>query len=199
MKPLESASAFPGSEPRVPSGVARMEPELANPEPGTRIAAIHDCWNLIGVEGNRTCRELLKFTHCRNCPVYSAAGMQLLDRPISAGYRREHAEHYAQQKRITQATRLSVVIFRLANEWLALPTTVVQEVSPPCKIPQTDSRTTDGISKSERRPMHSLPHRRGGVAPGLVNVRGELLVCVSAARLLGVPSSEFRVPGSAVP
>jgi chemotaxis-related protein WspD len=34
--------------------------------------------------------------------------------------------------------------------------------------------------------VHSLPHRRHGVVLGLVNVRGELLLCVSVGRLLGL-------------
>jgi chemotaxis-related protein WspD len=134
---------------------------------GDSLAPVYDCWNTIGVEGNATCRELVKYIHCRNCPVYSAAGLQLLDRPLPADYRSERAAHYAQQKRITQPARLSVVIFRLAHEWLALPTTVFVEVA-------------------ERRAMHSLPHRRRGLAMGLVNVRGELLICASLARLLGM-------------
>ena len=39
---------------------------------------------------------------------------------------------------------------------------------------------------AERRVIHSLPHRRTGIVLGVVNVRGELLVCVSLAQLLGV-------------
>src|SRR5688572_24784638 len=122
------------------------------------FAPVHDCWNRIGVEGNATCRELAKYIHCRNCPVYSAAGLQLLDRPLPADYRRERAEHYAQRKTISRPARLSVVVFRIAGEWFALPTTAFQEVV-------------------EHRAMHTLPHRRRGLALGLVNVRGELLVC----------------------
>ncbi len=161
-----------------------LEPSAVRLQPsGETSAPIHDCWNMIGVEGNRTCRELLKFIHCRNCPVYSAAGLQLLDRPLPAEFRRERAAHYAQAKKIAQPDRFSVVIFRLASEWLALPTTVFQEVA-------------------EHRGMHSLPHRRRGVALGLVNVRGELLVCASVARLLGIEAevrdqkSEGRSPTS---
>lgn len=45
---------------------------------------------------------------------------------------------------------------------------------------------------AERRLVHSLPHRRQGVALGLVNVRGELLVCVSLGRLLGLESLSHR-------
>lgn len=128
---------------------------------------VNDCWNIIGVEGNGTCRELQKFIHCRNCPVYSAAGIQLLDQPLTLEYKRERTGHYAVAKKLTQPAKTSVVIFRLGPEWLALPTVVFQEVA-------------------QRRTIHSLPHRRRSIALGLVNIRGELLVCASLARLLGL-------------
>ena len=146
------------------SGVAELQPTSGT---GGLPAQIHDCWNTIGVEGNGTCRELQKFIHCRNCPVYSAAGIQLLDRPLPADYRREWTEHFAQGKKLSTPAKTSVVLFRLGREWLALPTPLFQEVA-------------------ERRAMHTLPHRRGGVVLGLVNVRGELLICASLGRLLGL-------------
>jgi len=130
-------------------------------------AQVHDCWNTIGVEGNATCRELQKFIHCRNCPVYSAAGLQLLDRPLTAEHRREWTQHFAAKKTTTTPARISVVVFRVCWEWLALPTTALQEVA-------------------ERRVMHTFPHRRRSVALGLVNIRGELLICASVARLFGL-------------
>ncbi|MEM7650108.1 MAG: chemotaxis protein CheW, partial [Cyanobacteria bacterium P01_A01_bin.70] len=34
----------------------------------------HDCWNQIGVRGDRTCPTLETVIHCHNCPVYSQAG-----------------------------------------------------------------------------------------------------------------------------
>lgn len=128
---------------------------------------IHDCWNRIGVEGNGTCQELLRYVHCRNCPVYSAAGLRLLDRRLTSDYRREQTEHYAARKKLTTPAKISVLIFRLGLEWFALPSLALQEVA-------------------ENRPMHSLPPRRRSVAIGLVNVRGELLVCASLSRLLGL-------------
>jgi len=39
---------------------------------------------------------------------------------------------------------------------------------------------------ADLRAIHSLPHRRSGVVLGLANVRGELIVCVSLAQLLGI-------------
>src|SRR6185503_2326966 len=108
----------------------------------------------------------------------AAAAIQLLDRPVIADYRREWSEHYAAEKKLTAPAKTSVVIFRIRSEWLALPTHAFQEVA-------------------ERRAMHSLPHRRRDLVLGLVNVRGELLVCVSLGRLLGlaglVTSDERRV------
>ena len=55
----------------------------------TPTAEIYDCWNQIGVEGDGSCADLEKFIHCRNCPVYANAGLQLLNRPLPPEYRRE--------------------------------------------------------------------------------------------------------------
>lgn len=133
------------------------------------------CWSEIGVYGNNRCSELAKFTHCRNCPVYSSAGVQLLNRPLPSDYRREWSEHFSQRKKLLAHTNASAVLFRLGAEWFALPTEVLQEVA-------------------ERRRIHSLPHRRQSIVLGLANVRGELLICVSLGHLLGLeklPSREL--------
>ncbi len=151
--------------------VARVASEMPAP--------IHDCWNVIGVSGNGTCRELARHVHCRNCPVYSAAAKQLLDRPVSADYRREWTEHFARSKKLTTPAKTSAVIFRIGPEWLALPTQAFQEVA-------------------EKRAMHTLPHRRRGIVLGLVNVRGELLICASLGRLLGLEPEAKRAKPRAV-
>jgi chemotaxis-related protein WspD len=130
--------------------------------------------------------------HCRNCPVYARAGALLLNRPLPADYRRAWTAHYANAKRGTgngesgsafrvpgsAFNRTSVTLFRLGPEWLALETTLFQEVA-------------------EHRLLHSLPHRRQGVVLGLVNVRGELLICISLARLLAL--EDDAPPGRARP
>ena len=128
---------------------------------------LYDCWNKIGVYGNGACAELPEFIHCRNCPVYSKSGRQLLDRKPPAGYQREWTEHFAREKHVTAPAKASALLFRISNEWLALPTQAFQEVA-------------------ERRAIHSLPHRRQGIVLGLTNVRGELVICVSLGRLLGI-------------
>ena len=57
------------------------------------------------------------------------------------------------------------MIFRLGGEWLALPVRLFQEVTQPCVI-------------------HSIPHRTNELFLGLVNIRGEILMCVSLNHLL---------------
>jgi chemotaxis-related protein WspD len=132
------------------------------------------CWNDIGVQGNRSCAKLEEVIHCRNCPVYFRAGVHLLDRPLLPEYRRAWTEHYAQKRALATPAKTSALLFRVSTEWLALPTAAFQEVA-------------------ERRLVHSLPHRRDGVVLGLVNVRGELLLCVSLADLLGLQRSSLRL------
>jgi chemotaxis-related protein WspD len=151
-------------------------------EPPRRLAdgdasEVHACWNEIGVHGDGTCPELQKHLLCRNCPVYSTAGVQLLNRPLPAEYRRQRNADFALQKRPAAPRLGSAVVFRITTEWFALPTEVFQEAA-------------------EERPVHTLPHRRTGIVLGLVNIRGELLICVSLSRVLGLePSLPARTPG----
>lgn len=125
------------------------------------------CWNSIGVRGDHSCPKLKEQVHCRNCPVYRSAAARLLDRPSPAGYVDEATELFAQLKTTERQRTQSAVVFRIAGEWLALATAMVVEIA-------------------AARAIHSLPHRRGGAVLGIANVRGQVLVCVSLARLLGV-------------
>lgn len=127
------------------------------------------CWTRIGLYGDKSCPDLVRFVHCRNCPVYSAAGLKLLENPLPAEYREERTAQFAAQRPHRESSRSSAVVFRVGGEWLALPTWLFQEVA-------------------EHRPIHSLPHRRKGAVLGLTNIRGELLLCVSLGHLLGFQS-----------
>jgi chemotaxis-related protein WspD len=133
-------------------------------------AAVGDaCWNRIGVAGDRSCAKLAEHVHCRNCGIYSSAAARLLDRPLTPGYTEETTAHFAQPK-VSEGTKTeSLMLFRVGGEWLGLPTGLVAEVA-------------------AARPIHSLPHRRGGALLGLANVRGEVVVCLSLAQLLGISS-----------
>jgi chemotaxis-related protein WspD len=97
----------------------------------------------------------------------STGALDLLDREPPEDYLREWTERIAAEKTIAEPGTNSVVIFRVGLEWLALPTRVFQEVAEQCTL-------------------HTVPHRRGGILAGLVNIRGELLLCASLGALLGV-------------
>ncbi len=133
-------------------------------EPELQLTA---CWSTAGVYGDGSCAELHKFVHCRNCPVYSTAAVRLLDRPLPANYLREWGQHFAQEKRLSETGDASVILFRIQSQWLGLPTHCFQEVA-------------------EKRPLHSLPNRPGGVVLGLANVRGELVTCISLGHSLQI-------------
>ncbi|HEX3800547.1 MAG TPA: chemotaxis protein CheW [Verrucomicrobiae bacterium] len=163
MEPRESNSPSPAAQASPPNTVAPA---------GTPEAA--DCWNKIGVAGDSSCEHLPGVGHCRNCAVYAGAGAQLLDRELPANYRREWTEHVSREKIHSTPGKNSVVIFRVGHEWLALPTRNFQEVA-------------------ERRRVHSLPHRRHGIVLGLINVRGELLLCVALGRLLGIERTNEKI------
>lgn len=125
----------------------------------------NNCWKLIGIWGDRSCPELKTHTHCRNCPVYSAGGRKLLEREAPQGYVSEWTDLLAEQKETKAKGTVPVVIFRLGVEWLALPAGLFQEVTP--------------VS-----PVRTLPHRSNEILLGLVNIRGELQLCVSLSSLL---------------
>ena len=105
--------------------------------------------------------------------MYSEGAARLLEAEISPDELTRRAEHYAAPKVEERAGTIAVVIFRIDGEWLALPAAIWREVGPP-------------------RPIHSLPHRRDQVVLGVVNIRGELLVCVSLAAALGVGAAAAR-------
>jgi chemotaxis-related protein WspD len=128
--------------------------------------AAKDCWNTIGVRGNRSCPELTEFVHCQNCPVFAAAGRRFLDAPSPDGYIDEWTDRLAEIPEMASCDTLSALVFRLADEWLALPVHALVEVTTP-------------------RPVHRVPYRAGLLA-GLVNIRGELHLCIHLTKLLGI-------------
>jgi chemotaxis-related protein WspD len=136
----------------------------------TVVQNLDDCWNRIGVRGDRSCPELAKVLHCRNCPVFAAAGRRFLDTPSPPGYVEEWTARLAEPVPEPPTDLQSVLIFRLAEEWLALPVQVLVEVT--------------GL-----RAVHRVPHR-GGLLAGLVNIRGELHLCVRLDRVLGITRKE---------
>lgn len=146
------------------------EPEVSRP-------AIHDCWNRIGVRGDGSCAELKEYIHCRNCPVYAAAAVDLLDTHLPADHLALWTHHVAQTEPLVETDQQSVVVFRIGDEWLALPSLLFQEITP-------------------LGAMHSVPHRRNGVVLGLANIRGELVACVSLRAVLDLHGNMDDQQGS---
>jgi chemotaxis-related protein WspD len=151
----------------------------------TALPGQADCWNQIGVRGDRSCPELAQVIHCHNCPVFTAAGRQFLNAPAPPGYLEEWAQRLAAPIEAAAADWQCVVVFRISEEWLALPVQVVVEVTDP-------------------RPVHRIP-QRGAPLAGLVNIRGELHLCLRLDELLGItarngsPGRHGADPASAAP
>lgn len=146
-----------------------------------QASGISECWREIGVRGDQSCPELETHLHCRNCPTHRQVARQLLDRPAPPGYREEWARVFARPPRedAQQSTLDTVLVFRLGAEWLALPAAACQEIAEP-------------------RLMHSLPHRRSNAVRGIVNVRGELVICISLGELLGIDAAATERVGGGI-
>jgi chemotaxis-related protein WspD len=136
---------------------------------------IVDCWNSIGIRGDSSCPELVRHVHCRNCPIYSEAAEGVLDIDVPDGYVAQSTRSVTGEKIKASGNTLSVIIFRISTEWIALPTAVIWQILAP-------------------RPIHSLPGRRDGVVLGLANIRGRLLVCVALRRILRLDDTVLQDP-----
>src|SRR3954452_25630535 len=147
----------------------------------SRSPGAGDCWNQIGTSGDASCPELRTHVHCRNCPVFASAARAFFDRPAPGGYLAEWTRWLAQSEEpgghesegaiaAGERDRVGVLIFRLGQEWLAFRTQTVAEGTLP-------------------RPVHRIPHRSNDVLIGLVELRGQLQLCISLSGLLGVEST----------
>lgn len=140
----------------------------------TNILDLDDCWNRIGVwsRNEKRCERLQEYIHCQNCPVYSRSGKQLLEREMADSYLDECTENLACSKEGAQQNLVSAIIFRVGNEYYALSTLLFNEIT-------------------HMRPIHSIPHRRNRILRGLINIRGELLLCFSLGRLFELTRAEI--------
>jgi chemotaxis-related protein WspD len=130
-----------------------------------------DCWNRIGVRGDHSCPELAAVIHCHNCPVFARAGRRLFERPPPPECVEEWTARLALRESEEAGEVLALIVFRAGPEWLALDVHTMVEVAEP-------------------RRFHRIPHRRDRALQGLVNVRGELQLCLSLRELLGITATE---------
>jgi len=134
----------------------------------TLIGPLQDaCWRSVGVAGDRSCAELERHVHCRNCERYADAAQRSLQRPVDQGYRDAWARELARPEPPPPLTDAAAMAFRAGAEWLAVPLALAASVAP-------------------LAPLHRLPHRSRGALLGIVNVGGRLVPAVSLARLLDI-------------
>lgn len=132
---------------------------------------IAGCWNQVGVFGDLSCPELTGLIHCRNCFQYNSAGRSLFDREVPGGFLDEWTRDLTTAKETEARDTISVIVFRISSEWFAFKTVYLQETT-------------------NMRPVHHVPHRTNNVFKGLVNINGELLLCVSVADLTKAAAAE---------
>jgi len=125
------------------------------------------CFSTIGVFGDRSCDQLPSHVHCLRCPVFAETASQLFDRRSPVGYREEWTARLATPDEAPLGPSKTYVTFRVGAEWLAMPSAACVEVT-------------------EVLRAFPLAHRMGGAFEGLVNVRGQALLCVSLRKLLDI-------------
>jgi len=137
-----------------------------------------NCWKVIGVWGmddRLTCPHLEQVIHCRNCEVFTQAGRTLLERALPDSYKQDWTQVLSLKKEEELVGTISVVIFRIEGEWLAIPTQLLDEI--------IDVEYVQSL-------LHTIPHRRNPVLMGVINVHGEIWLCVSLKELLGLETVE---------
>jgi len=137
---------------------------MSTPKPHQQLLTLH-CWQEIGIYGDRSCEQLEKHLHCRDCPVYQNAGWKLLDHQAPQGYLAEWTERLEQPQDPGLSCGRPMIMFRVGHEWLVLSVQPISEIA-------------------NVRPIHTIPHRSNQILLGLANIRGELPLCISMHRLL---------------
>jgi len=149
---------------------------MPSPDPKGHPPTAHivNCWNSIGVWGRERprCPLLVEVIHCRNCDKYVAAGQHALQRPVPDEYQQEWTRILARKKETDVGHHLTVIIFRVGDEWFSLPVNYLQQVE-------------------TRRAIHSIPHRNSAIVKGVVNVSGEVKMCFSLGALLGIEQASL--------
>jgi chemotaxis-related protein WspD len=146
-----------------------------------QLSVVNDCWNRVGVRGDRSCPELKTAIHCQNCNVFGAASQAFFDRPHLPDYKRDVTRLVAEPPSVRQTGTRPVVVFALSEELFALDTRSFVEVT--------------GL-----RRVHRVAHRSNRIFSGLVSINGQLELCFSLANLLSVAAKNpDSIPSDAAP
>lgn len=99
---------------------------------------------------------------------------RLLERVQPPDYVDEWTEILSHKKEVGLSSKpISVIIFRLSSEWLALPTSLFKEI----KVQES---------------IHGVPWKKTDIIQGLVNVRGRLRVCIRLQGVLGIETKDLQ-------
>lgn len=141
----------------------------------TQKIEIDACWKTKGIYGDRSCSKLVIHTHCRNCDVYTEAASTLRDQ----FYLQDTDEQSSILSRNTQQSAPEQtqrhIIFRLENQWFAIPSRFLTEVTLPVVV-------------------RAVPNRHSNTLLGVCNVRGQLTPCISLHRLFVIAEQQSTTP-----
>lgn len=104
---------------------------------------------------------------------------KLLDRQADASYVSMWEDLLKREKQASLLVQEgSLLIFRIGDEWLGLSTKFVESII-------------------EKRLVHTVPSTRIDILRGVINVRGQLRLCVNLHSLLEITSEQISVQGAA--
>lgn len=133
---------------------------------------IDACWKSKGIYGDRSCTKLAIHTHCRNCEVYTEAASALRDQFYSNELADDELSLSTSLQQINVEPMQRCIVFRLANQWFAIPSKFLTEVSLPLAI-------------------RAVPNRHSTTLRGVCNVKGQLIPCISLHRLFTLAESDI--------
>ncbi len=129
---------------------------------------IEPCWQRIGIQGDRSCPELIEHVHCRNCPTFIDAARGFLNRVPDKEYVDELTGLNTNMSSGGERDDgVPIMVFRLGDEWHGLPVRVIDQIHNASAI---------------RR----VPHRLNPGFLGLASVEGQIELCMSLHAVLGI-------------
>lgn len=159
-QPLETSSALESKENR--------QTESDGTESQAESVVLNDCWNKIGSWSRQPfCEKLREHYHCRNCNYYASEARNVLKKVVSPQLKSEWAKVYAEKVEIRESGTNVATLFRVSDRWLTVSTKAVNEVI-------------------TWRLIRSIPRKHNPALLGIVNVHGELRLCVSLAKMLNL-------------
>lgn len=131
------------------------------------------CWNRIGVWGRSEtkCPLLAQVIHCHNCEVFHQGSQSVFRKEMSEDYRDELTRRLADEKPFEKRVGQTVIVFRVAQEWVALWTRQVREIA-------------------RNRPVQRIPHNRNPYLAGITNISGEIELCFALNKILKIAGDD---------